>query len=105
ERRVNKWTGQAGKSTVLVQALSGVYTAEVGSLLWRLARMLSEAGLAGVVQEHPAEEALELLQVRTEARPFLAKFEAFLQRHGYRCPNDAELHNPRWAEHVSPFGC
>lgn len=98
ERRVNKWTGQAGQTTVLVQALSGVYTAEVGSMLWHMARILSEAGLAEVVQKHPAEEALELLQVRTEARPFLAEFEAFLQRHGYRCPNDAELHNPRWAE-------
>jgi len=98
ERRVNKWTGQAGQATVLVQALSGVYTAEVGSMLWHMARTLSEAGFAGIVQEYPAEEALGLLQVRTEARPFLAEFEAFLQRHGYRCPNDAELHNPRWAE-------
>jgi pyruvate,water dikinase len=98
ERKVNKWTGQVGQATALLQALSGVYTAEVGSMLWHMARTLSEAGLAGVVQEHPAEEALELLQVRPEAQPFLDKFEAFLQRHGYRCPNDAELHNPRWAE-------
>ncbi|HEY0755451.1 MAG TPA: PEP/pyruvate-binding domain-containing protein [Ktedonobacteraceae bacterium] len=98
ERNVNKWTGQAGQATALVQALSGVYTAEVGSMLWQMARTLSEAGLAGSVQEHSAEEALELLRVRTEAQPFLAEFEAFLQRHGYRCPNDAELHNPSWAE-------
>lgn len=98
ERWVNKWTRQSGQATVLVQALSGVYTAEVGSMLWRMTRMLSAAGLAGVMQEHPAEEALELLRVRTEAQPFLAEFATFLQHHGYRCPNDAELHNPRWAE-------
>ncbi len=98
ERKVDKWTCQAGQATVLIQALSGVYTAEVGSMLWRLARTLNEAGLAGIVREYPAEEALELLRERTEARPFLAEFETLLQRHGYRCPNDAELHNPRWAE-------
>jgi rifampicin phosphotransferase len=98
ERRVKKWTGQAGLATVLVQALAGVYTAEVGSMLWRMARTLREAGLVAVVQGHPAEEALELLRERTEAWPFRAEFEVFLQRHGYRCPNDAELHNPRWVE-------
>jgi len=98
ERKVSKWTGKPGQATVLVQALSGVYTAEVGSLLWRMTQMLNEAGLAEVVQEYPAEKALEQLRERASAQPFLAEFEAFLQRHGYRCPNDAELHNPRWAE-------
>jgi pyruvate,water dikinase len=98
ERKVSKWTGKPGQATVLVQALSGVYTAEVGSLLWQMAHMLNEAELAEVVQEYPADKALELLRERAEAQPFLARYEAFLQRHGYRCPNDAELHNPRWAE-------
>ncbi|HEU5374351.1 MAG TPA: PEP-utilizing enzyme, partial [Ktedonobacteraceae bacterium] len=98
ERKVSKWTGKPGQATVLVQALSGVYTAEVGSLLWQMAQMVNEAGLAEVVQECPAEKALEQLRERASAQPFMAEFEAFLQRHGYRCPNDAELHNPRWAE-------
>jgi Pyruvate phosphate dikinase, AMP/ATP-binding domain len=98
ERKVNKWTGQTGQATVLVQALSGVYTAEVGRMLWHMTQTLSEAGLAEVVQEQPAEKMLEQLRGRTEAQPFLAEFETFIQRHGYRCPNDAELHNPRWAE-------
>jgi pyruvate,water dikinase len=98
ERKVHKWTGQAGQATVLVQALTGVYTAEVGPALWQMAQMLSEAGLAEIVEEYPAEKALEELRERPDAQPFLAEFGAFLKRHGYRCPNDAELHNPRWAE-------
>jgi phosphohistidine swiveling domain-containing protein len=98
ERKVSKWTGQPGQATVLVQALSGIYTAEVGPRLWQMARILNEAGLAEIVQERPADQVLEHLRERTEAQPFLNEFETFLQRHGYRCPNDAELHNPRWAE-------
>ncbi|EFH84575.1 PEP/pyruvate-binding domain-containing protein [Ktedonobacter racemifer] len=98
ERKVSKWTGKPGQATVLVQALSGVYTAEVGSLLWQMAQMLNGAGLAEVVQKYPSEKALELLRKLPEAQPFRIQFEAFIQRHGYRCPNDAELHNPRWAE-------
>jgi pyruvate,water dikinase len=98
ERKVHQWTGQAGQATVLVQALSGVSTAEVGSKLWQMAKLLHEAGLAAVFQDAPAEQVLDVLREPTEAQSFLAEFEAFLQRHGYRCPNDAELHNPRWAE-------
>jgi len=98
ERKVSRWTGQAGQTTVLVQALSGVYTAEIGPMLWQMAQKLSKAGLAEIVHEYPVEQVLEQLQERPEARPFLTEFEEFLHRHGYRCPNDAELHNPRWAE-------
>ena len=98
ERRVSKWTGKKGQATVLVQALSGVYTAEVGQMLWRMAQILRDTGFAEIVQEHPAGDALALLRAQPEAQPFIKEFEAFLQRHGYRCPNDAELHNPRWAE-------
>src|SRR6266487_305166 len=91
ERKVSKWTGKPGQATVLVQALSGVYTAEVGVKLWQMAQQLHEAGLVEVVHEYPAEQVLEAFRERTEVRPFLAEFEAFLLRHGYRCSNDAEL--------------
>ena len=98
DRRVSKWTGKQGQATVLVQALSGVYTAEVGPGLWNMAQTLRASHLDDIVQSHPAVEALALLQERQEAQPFMAELQAFIQRHGYRCPNDAELHNPRWAE-------
>ncbi len=98
DRRVSKWTGKQGQATMLVQALSGVYTAEVGPALWSMAQTLRASHLDDFVQSHPAVEALALLQERQEAQPFMAELQAFIQRHGYRCPNDAELHNPRWAE-------
>jgi phosphohistidine swiveling domain-containing protein len=98
DRRVSKWTGKQGLATVLVQALSGVYTAEVGAALWSMAQILRASHLDDIVLSHPAGEALALLQTMPEAQPFMTELQAFLQRHGYRCPNDAELHNPRWAE-------
>jgi pyruvate,water dikinase len=102
DRRVSKWTGKQGQATVLVQALSGVYTADVGQALWSMAQTLRTLHLDDIVQSHPAVEALALLQERSEAQPFIAEFQAFLRRHGYRCPNDAELHNPRWADAPAP---
>jgi pyruvate,water dikinase len=98
ERRVYKWTGRKGQATLLVQALSGVFTAEVGPALWHMAQMLLVSHLDRIVLNHPASETLSLLQEEPEAQPFIAEFQAFLLRHGYRCPNDAELYHPRWAE-------
>ena len=98
ERRVSKWTGKKGQATFLVQALSGVFTAEVGPALWRMAQILRSLSFEGLVLNHPASEALSLLQEKPEAQPFISEFQAFLLRHGYRCPNDAELYHPRWAE-------
>jgi rifampicin phosphotransferase len=98
ERRVSKWTGKKGQATVLVQALSGVYTAEIGPALWRMAQTLRSLHLDELLQSRPASEALTLLQEQPEAQPFMMELQALLQRHGYRCPNDAELHNPRWGE-------
>jgi pyruvate,water dikinase len=98
ERRVYKWTGKKEQATFLVQALSGVFTAEVGPALWRMAQILRVSRLDGIVLYHPPSEALSLLQEKSEAQPFITEFQAFLLRHGYRCPNDAELYHPRWAE-------
>jgi rifampicin phosphotransferase len=97
-RRLYKWTGKKGQATFLVQALSGVLTAEVGIALWRMAQILRALHLDGIVLNHPPSEALSLLQGKPEAQPFTAEFHAFLLRHGYRCTNDAELYHPRWAE-------
>jgi rifampicin phosphotransferase len=98
ERRVSKWTGKRGQASILVQALTGVCTAEVGSALWQMAQILRTLHLDQIVQNYPVNEALTLLRERPEAETFLSAFQTFLLRHGYRCSNDAELHNPRWAE-------
>jgi pyruvate,water dikinase len=66
--------------------------------LWRMAQILRALHLDAIVLNHPPSEALSLLQDKPEAQPFLTEFQAFLLRHGYRCPNDAELYHPRWAE-------
>jgi phosphohistidine swiveling domain-containing protein len=98
ERRVSKWTGKKGQATLLVQALSGVFTAEVGPAFWHMAHILRTSYLDWIVLNHPPSEAFSLLQEKPEAQPFITEFQAFLLRHGYRCPNDAELRHPRWAE-------
>ena len=67
DRRVSKWTGKQGQATMLVQALSGVYTAEVGPALWSMAQTLRASHLGDIVQSHLAVEALALLQERQEA--------------------------------------
>ena len=98
ESRLREWTDKQGQATILVQSLTGVYTAEVGEALWSMAQTLRSLHLDEIVFNLQAGEALALLQERPGAGPFLTEFQAFLRRHGYRCPNDAELYNPRWGE-------
>lgn len=98
ERRVYKWTGSKEDAAKLVMALSGVYAAEIGPVLWQMSQILRELGLDTLVLEKTPEEALTFLQNMPEAIPFTKQFQAFLQRFGHRCPNDAELLNPRWAD-------
>jgi pyruvate,water dikinase len=63
-----------------------------------LAQQLRALHLEEIVQSRPAAEALATLQALPEAQPFMDEILAFLRRHGYRCPNSAELRNPRWEE-------
>lgn len=98
ERLVGWWTKHKEITHDLVTGISGIYSAEVGPMLWRMAQALRDAGLAGVVLDNRPEDALAELRQNPEARPFMEQFEAFLQRHGHRCPNEVELLHPRWAE-------
>jgi rifampicin phosphotransferase len=98
ERRVNTWTGSKKDASKLVMSLSGVYAAEIGPALWQMAQTLRELELDTLVLEKTPEEALTFLQNTPEAMPFIKQFRAFLQQFGHRCPNDAELLNPRWAD-------
>jgi pyruvate,water dikinase len=98
ERRVYTWTGSKEDVSKLVMSLSGVYTAEIGPALWQMAQTLRELGLDSLVLEKTPEAALMFLQNTPEAVSFTEQFQDFLQRFGHRCPNDAELLNPRWAE-------
>lgn len=98
ERLVQWWTKRKEVTQELVAGLPGIYSAEVGPALWRMAQALRELGLDRIVLDERPATALLMLQNRSEAQPFLEQLAQFLQRHGHRCPNELELLNPRWAE-------
>jgi phosphohistidine swiveling domain-containing protein len=98
ERLVKWWTGQKTSAQDLVTSASGVYSAEVGPALWRMAEAIKEAGLQPVLLENDPASALALLRGMPRAWAFIEQLERFLARHGHRCPNELELLNPRWIE-------
>ena len=96
--RLTKWWTQYHTAQDAVTGLPGMYSAEVGPMLWRMAQTLREYQLSNILLDNQPTAALTLLREHTEATPFIEQLEAFLQRHGHRCPNELELLNPRWAE-------
>jgi phosphohistidine swiveling domain-containing protein len=98
ERLVKWWTGQKTSTQDLVTSASGVYSAEVGPALWRMAEAIKESGLQLVLLENDSASALAILRGISRAQTFIGQLEQFLARHGHRCPNELELLNPRWAE-------
>ncbi len=97
EQIVKRWCPGVEVSSLL-DGLEGVYSAEVGPALRAMARELRAAGLETLVLNEAPTDALALLRERPEAAAFREELDAFLQRHGHRCPNELELLNPRWAE-------
>jgi pyruvate,water dikinase len=98
ERRLRVWTGKAGQTATLTQALAGVTSAEVGPALWELAQALRASRPDAAARAGTSSEALATQNGRPEGAAFRMLFAAFLDRHGFRCPNDSELRNPRWAD-------
>jgi len=98
ERLVGWWAKRKEITHDLITGISGVYSAEVGPMLWRMAQALREARLEDVVLDNSPGEALKQLRQMPEAGAFLGQFETFLLCHGHRCPNEVELLHPRWAE-------
>ena len=98
ERLVGWWGKRKEITHDLVTGISGVYSAEVGPMLWHMAQALRDAGLAHIVLDSSPEVALARLWQMPEAGQFMEQFENFLRRHGHRCPNEVELLHPRWAE-------
>lgn len=98
EVRLRKWTGREGLATRLLQGLAGIETAEVAPALWHMVQTLRELELAHVLSGETPANALRILQQCAESEPFQRQLQAFLERHGFRCPNDAEMYNGRWGE-------
>ncbi len=98
ERVVNWWTKRKDLVSDLVTALPGIYSAEVGPMLWQMAQTLRELDLAALVLDTSPQEALAKLRAMPQARPFHEQLQRFLERHGHRCPNEVEFLKPRWLE-------
>ena len=98
ESLCERWLGGRDVAHELLTGLTGVIAAEIVPDLWEMTRLLQEAELAPVVLEKEPARALATLRETEEARPFLEKLDAFLQRHGHRCMTEAEWLHPRWIE-------
>ncbi|HLI08903.1 MAG TPA: PEP/pyruvate-binding domain-containing protein [Ktedonobacteraceae bacterium] len=98
ERVVGWWTKRKELVPDLVASLPGIYSAEVGPMLWRMAQTLRKLNLSAVALDNSSVEALATLQAMPEAKPFHEQLTAFLERHGHRCPNEVEFLKPRWME-------
>ena len=98
ETFVAKHMGDAALAQTLAGGLSGVIAAEIAPDLWEMAQMLRAAGLDSLVTEQEPAAALAALRAAPAAKPFFARLDRFLQRHGHRCMVEAELLYPRWAE-------
>ncbi len=96
--RLTKWWTSQSTAQDAVTGLPGVYSAEVGPLLWQMVQTLRSLHLDAILLDNDAISAMTLLRKDTKAIPFVEQLEDFLQRHGHRCPNEVELFNPRWAE-------
>jgi rifampicin phosphotransferase len=97
ERIVRWWIGKE-LAQDMVTGLKGVYSAEVGLALWCMARTAQESELQDILLTHDPITALNILQSSEKGLPIIELLEAFLARHGHRCPNELEMRNPRWAE-------
>jgi pyruvate,water dikinase len=90
--------GLQDKTYALLTGLSGIIQAEIVPALQAMAEQARTLGLAETLLDDDPAQALARLRTLPEAAPFLAAFDAFLQRHGHRCPMEAEWRVPRWRE-------
>jgi rifampicin phosphotransferase len=78
---------------------------ECADALWALADAArAEPAVRAALEKDPAR-ALEALSSEPGARPWLARFQAFLDRFGHRAIEEVELARPRWREQPAyPLG-
>ena len=95
---LDRWLGRKELAQSMITGLSGVYAAEMGLALWRIAQAVDQAGLAGLVLEgEPAEIRVRLCEA-PDGPEIVAQLDGFLQAYGHRCPNEGEWLYPRWVE-------
>jgi rifampicin phosphotransferase len=101
ESLLKRWTGNPELIRSLITGLTGVIQAEIVPALWDLAKAVQRQGLAPLLLENDADAALARLADHPDATPVLSGLANFLQRHGHRCPTEAEWLYPRWIEKPS----
>jgi pyruvate,water dikinase len=84
----------------LLAGLGGMDSAEAGLELWRLADLARQypAVEQVVTAEQEYTSTRGQLQSVAGGAEFLARWDAFLARHGHHCRGEIELMNPRWRE-------
>lgn len=98
ERVTGWWAGDTKLAQRLITGISGVHAAEIGPQLWRIAQRAQELGVAHLITENAPNAALFHLETTPQARPVVEQLALFLSEHGHRCPAEAEILLPRWAE-------
>ena len=98
ERLVGRWLGRNDLVNDLVTGIEGLEAAEIGYDLAAISNSVSELGLAEWLIACQPDEALARVREDPFAAPVNERLEAFLRRHGHRCPNETEWLFPRWAD-------
>ncbi len=86
-----------GLTLDLLSGVEGVESAEPARILWRLGRIVAASpALTRTFDAGVNESTWPLLQSLPEADAFNSLFREFLQRYGYRGPNEWEFAAPSW---------
>jgi len=98
ERLLHRWLGESDLVNELVTGIPGLEAAEIGFDIAAISSSVVELGLADWLIAVRPEEALARVRLDPLAAPVNALLEAFLRRHGHRCPNETEWLFPRWGD-------
>jgi phosphohistidine swiveling domain-containing protein len=75
---------------------------QVDKSLWEFSKKAAEAGLADVILNNKAEDALPKLQETEAGRQWLGELQVLLDEDGWRMQRMAEINMPSWVEDPTP---
>jgi pyruvate,water dikinase len=86
-----------GLTLDLLSGVEGVESAEPARLMWEMGRMVAASpALTEVFSRGVSTATIGALKMMHEAADFVARFEAFIDKYGYRGPNEWELASQPW---------
>lgn len=98
ERLMIRWFNRHDLARDVITGISGIQAAEMGIDLCKIAKKLDDLGLRALMMKLEPKAAWEYLGRSEHAASAMDMFREFIERHGYRCPNEAEWLRPRWAD-------